>query len=152
MYVKVEPSGCCEKKGLVQVRFCFYLDQDDYDYNIHHVKLPVIPEGGYPGEVDAMGRPVDQKDYDKWIKTLPTEWQVNPFHNHFVQVGPDITDTEILDIGEVCLKEAYADWASGKKPNPKNKSHTLPVITDARIKACETKVQHLKDTVLERKV
>ncbi len=152
MFVKVEPSGCCERKGMVQIRFCMYLDQGDFGYHIHHVKIPVIPEGGYPGEVDAMGIPVDAKDYDTWVKSLPTVWQVNPFHNHFILAEPDITDIEILDIGEVYLKEAYADWSSDKKPNPKNKPHIPPVITSARIEACEVKVQHLRDIVLERQI
>ena len=153
MYVKVEPSGCCERKGMVQIRFCMYLEPDDYGYEKHHIQVPIIPEGGYPGEVDAMGQPVDIKAYDAWIKSLPTVWQTNPFHNHFIQVEPDITDNGILDIGVECLKETYADWAASKKPEPKNKPHILPVLIDAaRIKDCEDKIKHLKDTVLERKV
>ena len=27
MFVRVEPTGCHERKGLVQVRFCMYLDE-----------------------------------------------------------------------------------------------------------------------------
>lgn len=160
MFVKVEPSGCCVRKDMVQVQLCFYLEQGDYKYHVHHVKLPVIPEGGYPGEVDDMGRPLDFKDYKKWLEGLPQTKQVNSFHNHFIYVEPDITDAEIMDIGEACLKEVYADWASDKTPNPKNKPYTPPGVkianylltTKGRLKACEVKVQHLKDTVLERKV
>ena len=29
MYFKVEPTGCSERKGLVQIRFSFYLDTDN---------------------------------------------------------------------------------------------------------------------------
>ena len=39
MLVKVEPTGCCERKGLVQIRFCMYLDEGDYGYDIHHVQV-----------------------------------------------------------------------------------------------------------------
>lgn len=63
MKVKVEPSGCCERKGMVQVRFSFYLDPTDYGYDKHHIEVPVIPEGGYPGKVDEQGSPIDIKDW-----------------------------------------------------------------------------------------
>ena len=32
MYVKIEKSGCCERKGMVQVRYSFYLEDGDYGY------------------------------------------------------------------------------------------------------------------------
>ena len=153
MFVKVEPSGCCERKGMVQIRFCFYLDLGDFGYNIHHVNLPVIPEGGYPREVDAMGNPVDTKAYDAWIKSLPTEWQDNPFHNHFIYVEPDTADEEIMGIGEAFLHEAYIKWACGQTLDLKNPSvkFYLGHIDTARWKMLHRKVQHLKETVLERK-
>lgn len=123
MYVKIEPSGCCERKGMVQVRFCMYLDQGDYGYEKHHVQ-----------NSDTL------------------KWQDNPFHNHFIQVEPDAADNEILDIGVECLKEAYTDWKANRKPNPKNKPYILPVLTNARITACQDKVKHLKEVILERLV
>jgi len=150
MFVKVEPSGCCERKGMVQVRFCMYLEPGDYGYDKHHVQLPVTPEEGYQGKVGDMGIPVDIDDYNRWIDTLPKIWQNNPFHNHFIYVEPDTSDEEIMDIGGAFLKEAYADWAIDKAPKPKNKPHTMPVIDASRITACEAKVQHLKVTLLER--
>ncbi len=152
MYVKIEPSGICERKGMVQVRFCMYLEPTDYGYEKHHVQVSVIPPGGYPGKVDKQGNPVDQKVYDKWVGSLQKVWQNNPFHNHFIQVEPDIVDTEILDMGMECLKEAYTDWASNKTPSPKNKLFTPPVITAARIAVCKARVQSVKQITTEVRV
>ena len=36
-YVKIEPSGTCERKGMVQVRLSMYLYPGDYGYHIPHV-------------------------------------------------------------------------------------------------------------------
>ena len=152
MYVKVEPTGCCERKGMVQVRFCFYLEPTDYGYDKHHVQLPVIPEEGYQGKLGEMGAPLDIDDFNKWVDSLPKVWQNNPFHNHLTYVEPDATDKEIMDIGEAFLRQSYADWTANRTPNPKNKPYTQPVIDNARIMACEAKVQHLKTIVLERQV
>jgi len=38
MFVKVEPTGCCERKGMVQVRFSFFLDKGDARYAECRVK------------------------------------------------------------------------------------------------------------------
>jgi hypothetical protein len=103
MYVKIEPSGVCERKGMVQVRYCMYLESGDYGYDKHYVEVPVIPEGGYPGKVDEMGRPIDSTDYQKWIDGLSKVWQNNPFHNHFVYVEPTATDKE--KIGRASCRE-----------------------------------------------
>ena len=152
MIVKVEPTGCCVRKGMAQVRFCMYLEPGDYGYDKHHVQLPVIPEEGYPGKVDEMGSPIDIEDYNKWLDGLPKEWQNNPFHNHFIYVEPDTTDEEILDIGEAFLGEAYKKWCAGSFPDLKNKPHAKPVIDASRLAACETKVHHLKQSTPERQV
>lgn len=149
MFVKIEPSGCCERKGLVQIRFCMYLEPGDYGYNIHHIRLPVIPKGGYQGEV-SEGVPVDIEDYNKWLDGLPKVWRNNPFHNHFIYVEPDITDKEIVDIGEAFLDEAYIKWSCDERLDLKNPKVEHPISFDKT--EIEAKVQHLKDTVLERKV
>ncbi len=39
MRVKIELSGCTQRKGLVQVRFAMYLDPDDYGYDVHHFEV-----------------------------------------------------------------------------------------------------------------
>lgn len=153
MYVKVEPSGCCERKGLVQIRFCMYLDEGDYGYNAHHVQVPVIPEEGYQGEVDEEGVPKDWKDYQKWIDSLPKIWQTNPFHNHFIYVEPDTTDNEIMDIGEAFLQEAYIKWSRDEKLDLKNPPIKFPeFVNQERRSAVEAKVNHLKETILEREL
>lgn len=159
MYVKIEPSGCCERKGMVQVRFCMYLGPTDYGYEKHHIQMPVIPKGGYPGKIDKRGSPVNQEQYDTWLASLPKIWQDNPFHNHFIQVEPETTDKEILDIAEAFLHECYIKWAQDISltgaDQPRNDS--LPfkkpsVIDDALIAACETRVQSVKQIIAERKV
>lgn len=156
--VKVEPSGCCVHKGMVQVRFSFYLKPTDPRYDEHHIQVPVIPEGGYPGKVGYASHygltvPLDMEDYHKWFNALPMVWQNNPFHNHFIYVDPNTTDKEIMDIGETFLQEAFGKWAGKKNLDLKNKPvKFLEFVGSKRLKACEAKVKHLKANVLERKV
>ena len=153
MYVKVEPSGCCERKGMLQIRFSFYLDPIDFGYKKHHIEVPVIPEGGYPGKVDEQGSPIDIKDYEKWLKKLPTVWQNNPFHNHFIYVETDISDKEIMDIGKAFLAECYIKWEDEEILDLKNPPITFPTVIDnTRLETVEAKVKHLKETVLESKI
>lgn len=150
MYVKIEPSGCVERKGLVQIRFCMYLEPGDYGYDIHHVQVPIIPKAGYQGEKDSEGSPVDWDAYDTWQDALPKEWRDNPFHNHFIYVEPDTSDEEIMDIGEAHLNESYVEWALDRRPEPKNPRIKYPAsFNKSKIKA---KVQHLKAIKLERKL
>ena len=108
--VKIEQSGCCERHGLCQVRLAMYLEPGDYGYERCHIRVPVIPEGGYTGAVDTMGSPVDQADYDAWINSLPKVRQLNPFHNHFLHLEPDVTDQEIEDLMAFHLPNFYEAW------------------------------------------
>ena len=119
MYIKVEPTGCCERKGYVQARLCFYFDPEDARYNEHFV------------EVDEM-------------------WQNNPFHNHFIYIEPDMIDDDLMDEAEKLCKDAYKEWEKNKQPNIKNKKKPYKERTPERIAECGIKVQHLKDTPLER--
>ncbi len=151
MFVRVEPTGCCERKGLVQVRFCMYLDESDYGYEKHHVQVPIIPEEGYPGEVGNRRQPTDIEDYDAWASSLPKVWQTNPFHNHLIYVEPDTTDDEIMNMGEAFLEEAYIKWSCNEKLDLKNPSVAFYTSVDkTRQKAIDAKVTHLKENVLER--
>jgi len=120
MYFKVNPTGCNERKGLVEVRYDLYLDPTDYGYPEHYVQVPVMPEGGYPGKVDAMVAPVDQEDYAKWFAGLERAWQNNPFCCHFCQFEPEVTDEEILFVGELALDMAYKNWQAGDLHKNKN--------------------------------
>ncbi len=70
-YIKINPTGCAERKGLVQVRFDCYFEPTDPGYAEYHVTVPVVPVEGYPGKVDKMGSPVDIADYDKWLAARP---------------------------------------------------------------------------------
>ena len=36
---EIEPSGCCERNGMRQIRLCFYLEPGDARYSEHHVKV-----------------------------------------------------------------------------------------------------------------
>lgn len=138
MFVKVEPTGCCERKGLVQVRFSMYLDKGDYDFERYHVQVP-------------EREPTEEELADpKRLEEIPKVWRVNPFHNHFVFVEPDIADEEIMDIGRAFLEEAYIKWASGEKRDLKNPSVKYPASVDsARLSACDAKIQSLKNNILE---
>jgi hypothetical protein len=161
MYVKIEPTGCCERKGLVQVRLCFYLDPGDEKYNEHHVQVPAIPSEGYQGKIDKDSMPEDRENYQKWLDELPKIWQNNPFHNHFIYVEPDVTDEEIMDKAEELLKESYAKWAKGEHPhlvNPKtewpikmSKDKKTYTVEKKRVTACKGRVKHLMETPLERR-
>jgi hypothetical protein len=113
-YAKLEPTGCAVHKGKVQLRFSYYLEPDDPGYEEHHVQVPIIPEGGYPGEVDAEGSPVDQEHYNSWLESLPKEWRDNPFHNHFVYVDADATDAEIKQLLQESLDEFSGIWTEGE--------------------------------------
>lgn len=119
MYFKVEPSGCCERKGLVQVRYCLYLDPEDYGYEKHHVQMPVIPKDGYPGKIKD-GIPVDMDDYEKWLDGLPKEWQDNPFHNHFCYFDSRVTNDEVAFVGKLALQTAKEEWERDRTPNVTN--------------------------------
>jgi hypothetical protein len=137
-----------------------YLEPEDYGYEKHLVQVPVIPEGGYQGKVNEFGQPVDMEEYKAWIKSLPLVWQDNPFHNHFIQVDPDTSDEEIMDIAEAFLHECYIKWAqdlnlASVEHQPRN--DILPFvrpgnISEARKLECEVKATMLKSSLLERKV
>lgn len=107
---RIEPSGCGEFHGNVVARIAFYLGPDDARYDERHYLVPVIPKGGYPGEVDAEGSPVDQADYDAWIGSLPKKWVLAPFHNHFLYLPPDVTEDIIVAKANLHLPNFYAAW------------------------------------------
>jgi len=107
---EIEPTGCCERKGMRQIRLCFYLEPGDSRYSDHHVNRPVHPEGGYKGKKDKHGKPDSIDDYKAWEKKLPKKWQNNPFHNHFIRVPIDATDEDIAEQAEALLPQFYGKW------------------------------------------
>jgi len=51
---------------------------------------------GYKGaKDDKTGEPLDWGAYNKWLDGLPTVWQVNPFHSHFVYYDTTVLDDSI---------------------------------------------------------
>lgn len=166
---KIEPTGCTVRKGKVQLRFSFYLEPGDPRYEEHHIQVPIIPEGGYPGEVDAEGAPVDQEHYNSWLESLPKKWQNNPFHNHFVYVAADTPDAEIKQLMTETLEEFCGIWAEGGdmmeawkgwkgKPlkarqhfNESRKSFDKNA-SEAKIGKCEKKVKDIKNRASEFQV
>lgn len=139
---KIETTGISVRNGKVQLRFSFYLEPGDARYEEHHVQVPVIPPEGYTGTVDAEGLPVDQADFDAWLESLPKVWQVNPFHNHFMRVSPDVTDAEIAKLLEDSLDEFYGMWSGGEdivrtwRPKGREESGDM---SPANIRRCELK-------------
>ncbi len=98
MYVKVEPSGCVERHGLVQIRLAMYLEPGDYAYERYYVQVPE--------------RPLTDKELadPKLADLVPKVWQLNPFHNHFIYGEPDITDDEIKAQMALHLPNFYEAW------------------------------------------
>jgi len=99
-YGVIEKSGCGEFKGKVKIRIdCFLTPESEYysQYGGAYVVDTTSKEylAGYKGELDKEGNPVNQKDYDIWWDSLPTVWQDNPFHSHFVYYDTTVLDDSI---------------------------------------------------------
>ena len=163
---KIEPTGCTVRKGKVQLRFSFYLEPGDARYEEQHVQVPIIPEGGYPGEVDAEGTPLDQEHYNSWLESLPKQGQDNPFHNHLVYVDADTPDAEIKQLLTETLEEFYGIWAEGADINKEWKVRPLKArqhfnksragfdreASKSKVKQCENRVKTIKERVAEFEV
>ncbi len=142
MFVKIEPSGCCERRGMVQIRLCMYLDSKDYGYEKHYVQVP------------ERSLIEDEAKDPKLADKVPKVWQNNPFHNHFIQVEPDTSEKEIMDIAEAFLHEAYIKWSSDVKLDLVNDD--LPfikpqIVTPQRKSQCEARVESVKVITTERR-
>lgn len=115
-FAKITHTG--HHKGKVQVLVSMYLEEADPNYDKHYVRVPIIPEIGYPGRVDKEGIPVDQEDYDAWEASLPHVWQNNPFHNHCIYGYPGSKDAVFKDQIANSLSYFYAFhqqmWDSGR--------------------------------------
>lgn len=153
---KIEPTGCEVRKGKIKLRISLFLEPTDPRYEEHHIQVPIIPPEGYPeytGELDAQGNPVDEEDYlqywrgyNQWLESLPKEWQNNPFHNHFVYVDADITETEIKQLMAERLKEFFGIWSRGqdiaKVWRPKGRL-VAGDMSARNIKKCQLKVKNI---------
>lgn len=115
MFWMIDPTGCCECKGMRQVKLCFYLDKQDSHYDRHLVNVPDIPAAGYPGKKKGNGQPDDEADWMAWRDSLPKKQRVNPFHNHFIFVPLDATDDDIAAEAEKLMPKFYRQWQRGEK-------------------------------------
>lgn len=146
MYFKVENSGCRVRRGLVQVRYDLFLDEGDYGYNKRQGKMYDTKGEKYTGDSTKID------DYRKWLEDSGFSYElINvPFHIHFCQFEPTVTDEEILFVGELALKEAREFWDRDEIPRVVN----APIINDLseekRI-ACESRLAGIKATVLQKR-
>lgn len=140
MFVKIENTGCCEKNQMLQVRFNTYLDSTDYGYDKTRAEV-------YERELTEA----EMKD-EKLANLVPKIWQTNPFHNHFVYLDPSLTDTEILNLGEALLKEAYGKWSMNSKIDLRNKPLIPAEKNDIKLIACKNRLIELKAVDLEQRV
>ena len=109
MKIAFNPTGTHIQHDALKVRLDFYPDPTDKTYVLHYVYVPVFPPEGYPGKVGEDGSPLDQKDYDKWVASLPRIWQLNPCVCVFVKVPSDIGLTTLTEfVGDVYPKDTVA--------------------------------------------
>ena len=127
MYYEIEPTGCREAGGLMQIRYCLYLEDGDYGYEKCYISVPTIDDTQLSDI--ASVQPIDIASVQSSdmqgissIKPLSVQEQmVNvPFHNHFVYFSPDATDEDIAAQGQRALDEAYAFWSQDQFPDVKN--------------------------------
>lgn len=128
---KIEPTGCCVRKGKVQLRFSFYLESTDPRYEEHHVQV------------------LDAED-------IPTgEWRNNPFHNHFVYVNADVCDDEVRQLLADSLEEFFGIWSRGEDILKvwKSKGRLIAgAMSVESIRKCQRKVSDIKNRSSDFKV
>ncbi len=147
-----------EFHGNVQAKISMYLRPGDVKYEHTYGQVPIIPPEGYPGEVGAMGRPVDIDHYKAWRERLPKEWKHVPFNNHYVYADPDVTEVELQALIDFHLPNFYEAWKLDRIPggmrrgwDVKHRIRPLryeevdePKIFALRKAQCEQKAKFLK--------
>jgi hypothetical protein len=124
MYFEVNNSGCSERKGMVQVRYDLFLDEEDHGHEKHFVKVN-------------------------------NSWQNNPFLCHFCQFEPDVTDDEILFVGELAAELAYREWKENRFHGVKNLPVSFPApnsVTPDRKKSCDDRLDKINKSVLKKNI
>jgi hypothetical protein len=114
-YAVVNPSGTCERHGLIQVRLDFCLEPGDARYD--DPRFYVIDEAskafkrGYEGK-DELGLPVDAEAYKAWRDSLPRVWLAErTFHHHMVYLDPyTLRDEQIEQAIALHLPNFYKAW------------------------------------------
>jgi hypothetical protein len=95
MIAEFDPTGTHIHKGFLKAKMGFYPEPTDKTYATHYVQVPVIPPGGYPGEVDEKGNPIDEVKFKKWLSRLPKVWQLNPCISPFIVVPETIRKDDL---------------------------------------------------------
>ncbi len=90
MIIRLEPSGTHVHKGFLKIRLDLVPEPTDLTYSLHHVYIPVIPLGGYPGKM-VNGEPADPVAYQVWLDGLPHIWRVNSCYSHLVTVPETVS-------------------------------------------------------------
>lgn len=139
MYAVIETSGCSVRRGAVQIRIDLFLEPGDLKYDEHHLWVVDTDSDAYKAgfhgaalpnwdyKADDNGHYLNKDEYDRWKAefdrhmfeyqawqdSLPHKWQDAPFHSHFVQLSPDVTDAEIQKILKNVADEFGAEWNKG---------------------------------------
>ena len=82
--------------------------------------VPIITHKKYAELPEVLAVQAEQEAYTTWRNSLPTQWQNNPFCCHFVQFESNVTDEEILFVGELALDMAHTNWKKGALHENKN--------------------------------
>jgi hypothetical protein len=166
MYGKVNPTGCTERYGLIQVRLDFFLGKGDarYDDPRFYQVDPTSKEYllGYTGKLDEFGSPIDLEAYAAWEASLPRIWLPERcFHHHFIYLDPyKLKDEQITSAMALHLPNFYKAWTeewdkvqggmrhgwdvATRKPRPTRFNLTQPELYVARRADCLSAVDILK--------
>jgi hypothetical protein len=106
--------------------------------------LPILPHNfSNLDETKSLNAEIAKQQ--QWIEGLPKQWQHNPFCCHFCQFEPNVTDEEILFVGELALDMAYKNWQLGNLALNRNQ----PIVCSAHTvkkAACQARVEIIKST------
>lgn len=143
MYYKIEKSGCCEDRGLLQIRYDLFLDEKDEHYSDYYIQQPIFPIGGYKGKLTERNEPTDIEDYKKLFEGLEKVWVNTEFCSHFCQFEPTVTDEEILYVGELVLEMAYKNLVNG---NLLDKKNTPVIFNPSKKQATDVRLMEILNT------
>jgi len=168
-YARIEPSGCCERYGLIQTRFDIFLNEGDKRYNdLRFYQIDQTSKEylkGYQGLVDLEGNPLDSEQYQAWRSSLPRMWLPNRQINaHFLYFEPTVSQDDILKGIEHHIPNFYRAWidewdlykggmrhgwdvACRKRPRRYNKIMSLQEYQSRKLE-CLSKVDLIKTSNL----
>ena len=137
MHYIIEPTGCVERKGMMQIRFSCILDPGDFRYNDFFVDVP-----DYAGVNPYAGKHFLTVDE---VKHIPKKKVLIPFLDHFDYFDPDVSDSVIHSRGVDILTKGYAQHSMGISPALKNKNLKPPEYNDKdRSDKCIKRIEKIK--------